>query len=120
MRPTDKSTVTRPFYAQVFICARTRAVHTELVWNKTALEFQRAFARFSNRRGLPLEILSDNAAEFIRSDAELQEVLQEANKNIKDQGKHGALHVPIFPYITVKQELIFAHSPKFSTNALKV
>ena len=40
------------------------AVHVELVPDLTALTFLRCFKRFTARRGIPLEVISDNAKTF--------------------------------------------------------
>ena len=47
-------------YACLFICCTTRAVHIELVSDLTSEGFLAALSRFTDRRGCPATILSDN------------------------------------------------------------
>ncbi|XP_058128492.1 uncharacterized protein LOC131292773 [Anopheles ziemanni] len=51
-------------YVAIFVCFTTRAVHIELVSNLTTEAFIAALRRFVSRRGLPLELHSDNATNF--------------------------------------------------------
>ena len=49
----------------VFVCFCTRAVHLELVSDKTTNACLAAIDRFVDRRGLPLHLYSDNGSNFI-------------------------------------------------------
>ena len=51
-------------YVCLFTCASTRAVHLELTKRLSSEAFMLAFRRFTNRRGLPVTLLSDNAKTF--------------------------------------------------------
>ena len=51
-------------YVCLFTCASTRAVHLELPKRLSSEAFMLAFRRFTNRRGLPVTLLSDNAKTF--------------------------------------------------------
>lgn len=51
-------------YILLFTCISTRAVHLELTLSLDVHSFLRAFQRFTNRRGLPLLVLSDKVKTF--------------------------------------------------------
>ena len=51
-------------YVCLFTCAPTRAVHVELTKRLSSEGFMLAFRRSTNRRGLPVTLLSDNARTF--------------------------------------------------------
>ena len=54
-------------YVLLFVCATIRAVHLELCLNMGYEEFDRAYRRFTARRGNPKIIVSDNFKTFIRA-----------------------------------------------------
>ena len=56
----------RKIWILVIACHNSRAVHLELVNDKTTEEFVLAMKRFCNRRSTPKIIHSDNAGEFIQ------------------------------------------------------
>ena len=43
----------------LFTCLETRAVHLEMAWGLDTDTFLNAFARFTSRRGVPKEVISD-------------------------------------------------------------
>lgn len=51
-------------YICLFTCARTRAVHLELVDGMSANTFLQAFRRFISRRSCPRLVISDNGSNF--------------------------------------------------------
>ena len=59
-------------YIALFTCAATRAVHLELVPNLSAESFIRALARFKERRGIPVLIVSENGKTFKDSRVQAQ------------------------------------------------
>jgi len=52
-------------WACIFTCLVTRAVHLELAEDCSAQCFLAAFVRFSQRRGMPKTVLSDNGTNFV-------------------------------------------------------
>ena len=62
----------RKVYFCLFTCARSRAIHLELVRDLSAAKFMLALDRFVSRRGLCREIYSDNAKTFIKASKELR------------------------------------------------
>ena len=63
-------------YICIFVCFSTRAVHIELVSDLTTDAFLGALVRFTNRRGTPAHIYSDNGTNFVGANRELQAVQQ--------------------------------------------
>ena len=61
-------------YACLFICCTTKAVHIELVSDLTSEAFLAALSRFTDRRGCPSTILSDNATNFVGANRELRDL----------------------------------------------
>lgn len=59
-------------YICIFICFITKAVHLELVTDLTTEACLAAIRRFTSRRGLPLNIYSDNATNFVGTNSELR------------------------------------------------
>lgn len=58
-------------YVCIYICFTTRAVHAELVSDLTSIAFMNSFKRFVSRRGLPSDIFSDNATNFVGANNDL-------------------------------------------------
>ena len=63
---------TAKVYVCLFTCARTRAVHLEMVSDLATPRFIMAFDRFVARRGLCREIYSDNAKTFKKAELEFR------------------------------------------------
>jgi hypothetical protein len=61
-------------YIVIFVCFTTKAIHIELVTELTTAEFLAALRRFVARRGLPQNIYSDNATNFVGANNELIEL----------------------------------------------
>jgi hypothetical protein len=61
-------------YIAIFVCFTTKAIHIELVTELTTAEFLAALRRFIARRGLPQNIYSDNATNFVGANNELIEL----------------------------------------------
>ncbi|XP_018376527.1 PREDICTED: uncharacterized protein LOC108769816 [Trachymyrmex cornetzi] len=71
----------RKAYIAVFICMTTRAIHLELVSDYTTDAFLAAYERFSSRRGIPTDLYSDNAKNFLGADCEFKAALQAARND---------------------------------------
>ena len=62
-------------YACLFICCTTKAVHIEIASDLSTSEaFLAALSRFTDRRGCPSTILSDNATNFVGANRELRDL----------------------------------------------
>ena len=62
-------------YVCIFVCTVTKAVHFELVGDLSTDYFLAAFRRFTNRRGRPKNVYSDNGRKFIGAQHELQTII---------------------------------------------
>ena len=60
------------YYICLFTCAVTRAIHLELVGSLSLDDFMLALRRFAARRGMPVEMHSDNAPTLKGADSLLQ------------------------------------------------
>ena len=71
-------------WTAVFVCFTTKAVHLELVSDLSTEAFLAALRRFTSRRGLPLEIHSDNGTNFQGASNEIRKqfkaVIKEATE----------------------------------------
>ena len=75
-------------YLCLFTCAATRAV---LAWSLDTDSFVAAFTRMTSRRGVPLEVISDNGTNFVGENNELKELLalldqQKTKNNMANKG----------------------------------
>lgn len=89
-------------YAAVFVCLATKALHIELVSDLTTDAFIAALRRFVSRRGVPLEVHSDNGKTFVGAKRELRELqdflTNEANTVVKKASEEGVSWKFIPPY----------------------
>ena len=60
----------------VFTCMTTRAIHLELVTNKSTNTFLMAFCRLASLRGHPINCWSDCRRNFVGAQQYLREVMQ--------------------------------------------
>jgi len=58
----------------LFTCCATLALHLELVLDLTVQTFIRSFKQFTARRGIPLEVVSDNAKTFVSAAQALEQL----------------------------------------------
>ena len=85
LRKSPNGKATEVGYIAVFTCLSTRAVHLEVVETNSTYHFLMAFKRFLNTRGMPVCMYSDNAKQFKRAQLEIQETLEAANQELKQQ-----------------------------------
>ncbi|XP_065081188.1 uncharacterized protein LOC135703793 [Ochlerotatus camptorhynchus] len=71
--PFRKRTTVK-YYAAIFICLVTKAVHMEMVADLTTQGFLAALKRFVARRGKPTLIMCDNGSNFVGAKRELNEL----------------------------------------------
>lgn len=64
----------------VFTCLSIRAVHLEMAWGLDTDSFLNAFTRFTSRRGVPKEIVSDCGTNFVGAANELKELYNQLDK----------------------------------------
>jgi len=64
----------RKAYVALFICFATKAIHLELISDRSKEACLSAMRRFTSRRGLPKVIYSDNGTNFIGARNELMEI----------------------------------------------
>ena len=57
----------------LFCCANLRAIHLEIAESLATDAFLNCFSRFSNRRGFPRTVTSDNGTNLVGADNELRE-----------------------------------------------
>ena len=68
-------------YVALFVCCVTRAIHLEFVSEYTSKAFLAAHQRFTNHRGLPAHIYSDNGTTFQGAEKELRHCLLSLRKD---------------------------------------
>lgn len=71
-------------YICVFICFATKAIHIELSHDMTAEAFIAALRRFTARRGIPIEIISDNGTNFVGAKRQLGELYEVYKHNFSN------------------------------------
>ena len=89
-----------------FVCFSTRVVHLEVCLDLSADAFLAAFTRFTERRGLPKTMFSDNGRNFAGANYKLSKEYNEQvntlSTNIVSMGLHG-LHMHPTWVVYVKQ-----------------
>ena len=60
----------------MYTCCITHAVHLELVPNMSAQTTLRSFKRFTARRGIPVQIISDNGRTFVSAAQIIENMLK--------------------------------------------
>ena len=70
---------TQKCYICVFACHSSRAVHLELMMNRTTESFILAIKRMANRRGMPHTIHSDNGSEMIKAKNDIKKLYETLN-----------------------------------------
>ena len=67
-------------YLCLFTCLACRAVHLEMAYGLDTDSFLKAFFRMTNRRGYPIEVVSDNAGNFSAAEKELKKLWSKINQ----------------------------------------
>ena len=67
-------------YLCLFTCLATRAVHLEMAFGLDTDSFMNAFYRMSSRRGVPVEMYSDNGTNFKAADKELKSLISQLDQ----------------------------------------
>ena len=65
----------------LFTCLSTRAVHLEVAFGLDTDSFLNAFTRFTSRRGVPKEMVSDCGTNFVGAVNELKELISELDQD---------------------------------------
>ena len=68
-------------YLCLFTYVATRAIHLEMAWSLDTESFLNAFTRFTSRRGVPKEMISDNGTNFVGAVNELRELVNQLDQN---------------------------------------
>ena len=89
-------------YMCLMTCLNSCAVHLEVAFGLDTDSFLNAFYRIVNRRGLPKEVISDNGANFVEANKELQELVSLLHKDkmndaICNQGIKWHFNPPLAP-----------------------
>jgi hypothetical protein len=101
----------------VFTCLSVRAVHLEVAWGLDTDSFLNAFARFTSRRGVPTEVVSDNGTNFVGAVNELKELTQQLDEEkIKRktgvQGVRWLFNPPAAPHFGGAHEILVKAAKK--------
>jgi hypothetical protein len=98
---TARASIVKAWIA-MFKCMCTGAIHIEVVTTLSTEGFIMAFDRFTSRRGLSVEIYSDNGTNFVGANNEFQRILAECEEDIgehlKKQGIKWHFTTPLAPH----------------------
>ena len=64
----------------LFTCLETRALHLEMAWGLDTDTFLNAFTRFTSRRGVPKEVISDRGTNFVGAVSELKKLVSQLER----------------------------------------
>jgi len=68
-------------FVAVFVCFATKAIHLGLVSNLISVDFIAALDRFISRRGIPVELHSDQGPTFIGAKSIIKQLKEFFDKN---------------------------------------
>ncbi|XP_012561357.3 uncharacterized protein LOC105846812 [Hydra vulgaris] len=91
-------------YLCLFTCLLSQAVHLEMAYNLDTNSFLNAFYQMVNRRGLPLEFLTDSGTNFVGGCRELNEIVNDIDKDkitnsTADKGIKWHFNAPLGPHL---------------------
>ena len=93
----------------LFTCLSTRAVHLEVAFGLDTDSFLNAFTRFTSRRGVPKEMVSDCGTNFVGAVNELKELTSELDQDkIQQSTAKKAIYGVIGTSDVTDEELITA------------
>ena len=104
-------------YLCLFTCMASRAVHLEMAFSLDTDSFLNAFYRMTNRRGKPVEVLSDNGTNFVGGERELRELVLALDKNritksTADKGIKWTFNPPLAPHFGGVHETMIKSAKK--------
>lgn len=82
-----RNTKTVKAWVCIFVCFASKAVHVELVTELSTNSFLCAFKRLIARRGLPTNVHSDNAKNFIGADRIINEIKEVTFQNFLSENR---------------------------------
>ena len=90
-------------YLCLFTCLATRAVHLEIAFELDTDSFMNAFYRMSSRRGVPVEMYSDNGTNFKAADKDLKSLISQLDQekikeSIANKGIVWHFNPPLAPH----------------------
>lgn len=74
LKPPHRKSACQKAYIAIFVCFFSKAVHIEIVEDLSTPAFMACFRRFVSRRGIPVEVYSDNGLNFKGASRELREL----------------------------------------------
>ena len=102
----------------VFTCKSVRAVHLEMAWSLDTDAFLNAFAaRFTSRRGVPKEVVTDNGTNFVGAVNELKELMNQLDqerikRKTSAQGVRWLFNPPAGPHFDGAHEILVKAAKK--------
>ncbi|XP_065177321.1 uncharacterized protein LOC135807665 [Sycon ciliatum] len=89
-------------YLCLFTCMQSRAVHLEMAVSLDVDGFMNAFMRMTSRRGVPLQVVSDNGTNFVGAANELRRLVAAMNEGVDrrlaDKGIRWSFNPPAAPH----------------------
>ncbi|XP_065186610.1 uncharacterized protein LOC135817366 [Sycon ciliatum] len=89
-------------YLCLFTCLQSRAVHLEMATSLDVDGFMNAFLRMTNRRGVPIQVVSDNGTNFVGAANEMKKLLKamegDVQRRAADKGIKWSFNPPAAPH----------------------
>ena len=111
-------------YLCLFTCLQTRAVHLELSYALTTDSFLQAYVRFTNRRGVPIDVISDNGTNFVGATNELAQLVKQLDaeaiqRQTADQQTSWRFNPPAAPHFGGVHEALVKSAKRAISAILK-